>query len=294
MEILEKESKMILENKQYELENKTKDINMQTLIKNLNTRIDYSNFLVLILKVKYNTDFSNLNMYGLKGLDYIKSAVNICETKIVDYDFNEDIIKKIKQNLNEKKYVAVVFSDTPLITRHTFLEILDYFKYKSLCALKFNRGYVFETEYLKSVEKVYNPQVQNFTEEDFIKVTDQKSFTYCNEILKNRILRYHISNGVIIEDLNSCFIDAEVNIESGVTICPNVCLKGKTTIKENSYVGFNSFIKDSLINKNCKIENSILENSVIELNCKVLDYSVIKNAKLNENSIVSNENIIGG
>ena len=98
VEILEKENETILEDK-INIEVKNKDINMQTLIENLNTRIDYSDFLVLILKVKYKTDYSNLNMYGLKGLDYIKNAVSICETKIVDYDFNEDIIKKIKQNM---------------------------------------------------------------------------------------------------------------------------------------------------------------------------------------------------
>lgn len=276
-----------------EKENEEKLENIgDTLLQKLNLENSYNDFLVLILNVKYKHDFANLDMYGLKGIDYIKNAVSFCEYKIIDYDLNDDIIKFIKQNASDKKFVAVLFSDTPLVKKQTFMEILDYFMFKKLVALKFNRGFVFETEYLKSVEKIYNPQVQNFSEEDFIKVCDEKSFAYSLDVLKNRILTYHLNRGVIIENLQSTFIDALVNIDSGVIIKPNSFILGKTVIKNNVKILENSYIKNAVIEENSTIQNSIIENSAILKNCKVTDFCVIKNAVIEENQIISNEKII--
>ncbi|MBE5745740.1 MAG: hypothetical protein E7359_00420 [Clostridiales bacterium] len=289
IELLEKE----IEEKSENLFNlKEKNIG-ETLLQQIKLENSYNDFLVLILKVKYNLDFSNLNMFGLKGIDYIKSAVSICETKVVDYNLEDDVLKIIKQNANNKKFVAVVFSDTPLLTKHTFMEILDYFMFKKLVALKFNRGYVFDVEYLNSVQKVYNPQIQNFNEDDFIKVCDEKSFAYCLDVLKNRILSYHLSRGVIIENLNTTFIDAEVNIDRGVIIKPNTFILGKTVIKQNSIIGESANIKNAIVEENSIVQNSILENAVVLKNSKIIDYSIIKNTSIDENKIVSNEKIIG-
>ena len=292
MEILEKEIEQINILDSLNKSDKIDNIG-DTLLQKLNMENDYNDFLVLILKVKYAYDFNNLDMFGLKSLDYVNSSVNFCKTKIVEYNLDDDIIKVVKQNLEDKKYVAVVFSDTPLIKRRTFIEILDYFKFKSLCALKFNRGYVFDCEYLKNTSKVYNPHQQNFTEEDFIKIYDEKSFAEVLSILKNRILTYHLSKGVIIKDLNTTFIDAEVNIDKGVVLDKNVNILGKTVIKENSNIGFNSKIKNAIINKNVIIENSIIENSILEENVKVCDFSVVKNVTINSNKIIENEKIVG-
>jgi NDP-sugar pyrophosphorylase family protein len=294
MEILEKEFEFEKDSKiDTKLEEEKLNLSCQNLLDNLKLEDnDYSDFLVLILRVNYKNDFTRLNMYGLNALDYILNAVNFCETKVVDYKLEDDIIKTIKANLNNKKYVAVVFSDTPLITRKTFNEILDYFKFKSLCALKFNRGYVFESDYLLKVEKVYNPHVQSFCEEDFLRVSDTKSFADVLSVLKNRILSYHLSNGVIIKDINSTFIDAEVNIDSGVILENNVILQNKTVIKENAKL-LNCKIKNSIVFKYADIENSILENAIIEENVKICDYSVIKNVTITKDSKIENKNIVG-
>lgn len=266
----------------------------ETLLKKLNLENDYNDFLVLILKVKYSQDFLNFDIFGKTSLDYIFNAVSFCKTKIVEYNLEEDILKVIKQNLEDKKYVAVLFSDTPLLKRQTFFEILDYFRFKKLCALKFNRGFCFECEYLKSVDKIYNPQVQDFCEEDFFKVTDEKSFTLALNILKNRIISFHQNNGVIIKHPESTFIDASVNIEKGVVLENNVNILGNTTIKSNSKIGYNSSIKNCIIEKNCQIENSSILNTIIKENCKILDFCVIKNVTIDAGNTKTNEKIIGG
>lgn len=273
-------------------ENEIKQENLlDTLLKKSNSKTNYEDFSVLILNNENEQNFSEKEMFGVTGLNYIKNAVNVCDYKVVNFN-NEDVIKVIKTNMGNKKFVAVVFSDTPLLTKQTFLEILDYFIYKDLCALKFNRGYVFECEYLRSVEKVYNPQVQNFNEEDFLKVNSSESFSKALNVLKNRILNYHFSNNVIIKSPETTFIDAEVNIEKNVIIEPFTVIKGKSIIKSKTVIE-NSTVFNAIIHENCKITNSNLNTCVIKPNCVIEDYSVIKNTTIEENSIISNKEIRG-
>ena len=266
------------------------NFNVNTLLNSIG-KIDYSDFLVLILKVNYKTDYSSLNMFGKSGLEYILSACKDLETKIINYNQEDDIIKEIKQNVNNKKYVLVLFADTPLLRKKTIYEILDYFIIKKLCALKFNRGFCFETDYLKKAEKIYNPQQQTFEEEDFYKVFDSASFSIALNILKNRILSYHQKNGVIINNLTNVYVDADVNIEKEVSLNGNITLKGKTIIKENANLE-NAFIENAIVDENVVIENSIIKNSVVYKNSKVTDFSVIKNSTINENSLIVNKSIL--
>ena len=203
------------------------------ILSELSLEEDYKNVLALILKPNYALDYSNFEMFGIKGIDFVLSACNMFETKIIDYDMKDDVIDVIKQNVSNKKYVLVLFSDTPLITKKTVTEIVDYFLIKKLCSLKFNRGFMFETNYLKSVEKIYNPLEQNFFEEDFVQVSSSSNYSQALEILKKRIITYHQNNGVIFLDPNSAFIDAIVNIEKGTLIGTNVKILGKSIIKEN-------------------------------------------------------------
>ena len=284
MEILEIEKE--LENKYLNVENKSNLA--QTLLSDL--KDDYTDFLVLILKPNYKTDYCNLDMFGIKGIDYILNSVQDFEVKQKDYNINDDVIKVIKENLNDKKYVLTLFSDTPLIKKQTIINIIDYFLIKKLCALSFNRGYCFDTNYLKSVEKVYNPQIQEFEDEDFIKVDSSKNFSLALDVLKNRIISYHQQNGVIFENVNSCFIDARVNIENNVIIKNNVTILGKSIIKQNSII-YNSSLNRVIVGDGVMIENSIVENTVVEKNAKIKDYSIIKNASIKENSVLTNEKI---
>lgn len=269
-----------------------KEIESENLAKSLlsNLKDDYTDFLVLLLKPNYSVDYSNLEMCGIKGIDYITSAVQDYEIKKVDYNLEDDVIYTIKQNLNDKKYVLVLFTDTPLIKKQTITNIIDYFLIKKLCALSFDRGYCFETNYLKSVDKIYNPQTQNFDEEDFIKVDSSKSFSLALDVLKNRIISYHQQNGVIFENSSSAFIDATVNIEKNVIIKNNVTILGKSIIRENCKL-INSTLNRVIVEKDAIVENSIIESSVIGMGAKIKDFSIIKNANVKENSVLSNEKL---
>lgn len=267
------------------------DNTVNKILSELSLEEDYKNILVLILKPNYEIDYSNFEMFGIKGIDYVKSACKMFETKIVDYDMKDDVIDVIKQNISNKKYVLVLFSDTPLITKKTVTEIVDYFLIKKLCSLKFNRGFMFETNYLKSVEKIYNPLEQNFFEEDFVKVSSSSNFSQALEILKKRIIAYHQHNGVIFLDPNSAFIDAIVNIEKGTIIGTNVQILGKSIIKENCVLT-NCLVNKVILEKNVSIKNSVVENSVVCENSVISDFSVIKNKTIEANTTIQNEKMI--
>ncbi len=263
----------------------------QSLLEGISLEDDYKNILVLILRPNYSVDYSNIEMFSIRGIDYIINACTNFETKVVDFDLKDDVIEVIKQNVNQKKYVLAFFSDTPLLTKKTVLEIVDYFLIKKLCSLKFNRGYMFETEYLKNQNKIYNPLEQNFFEEDFVKVCDSASFSHALNILKHRIISYHQANGVLFLDPSSCFVDALANIEKNVVIGENVKICGKSIIKEFSRLE-NCKLNKVIAQNGVEIENSIVENSVLMQNSKVTDFSVIKNQTINENEIVCNKTII--
>lgn len=267
---------------------KKSEIDLQSLLNEKSLDRKKDDFLVLILKTTYKIDFYNQKMFGLCSIDYILGAVNGYETKIVDFDKNQDVIDVIKQNLNEKKYVLVLFSDTPLVTKNTINDITDYFLIKSLCALRFNRGYCFSTDYLKSVEKIYCPNEQNFCDEDFLIVKDSASFSECVEVLRNRIVKFHQSEGVLFLSPKNVSIDANATIGENVVVGEFVTIFGKSVIESGCKL-FDCTLNKVIVGKNCEISNSIIENSVIEKNCKICDYSVIKNKTILENKTISNE-----
>ncbi len=273
--------------KKYMIGKEKQDV-AKSLLESLSLEEDYSNVLVLVLRPNYAVDFSNFDMYSIKGLDYVLSSCSKFETKVVDFDLKDDVIDVIKQNLTDKKYVLTLFSDTPLITKKTVLEIVDYFLIKKLCSLKFNRGYMFETEYLKSSSKIYNPLEQTFFEEDFFKVFDSSSFSNAINILGQRIISYHQSNGVIFLKPQTCYIDALVNIESGAFIGENTKILGKSVIKTGVKI-FGSTLDRVIIEKDAVIENSIVTNSVVNAGAKILDFSVVKNQTIESDKIIENE-----
>lgn len=251
---------------------------------------EYVNFLVLILRPKYETQFDILDMFGKTGLEYVKNATSEFETKVIDYDLQDDILKVIKNNLTDKKYVLTLFSDTPLIKKQTVYQIIDYFLIKKLCTLTFNRGYVFDCEYLKSVEKIYNPQSQIFDEEDFVRVFSSESFSQAIEILRRRIVTFHQKSGVVFYNPTEAEIDVDANIDRGVIIQGKVTVLGKSIIKEGCKL-IDCKIQNTIVEKNTLIENSLISNSVIFDNSQICDYSVIKNVDIEKNSMISNEKI---
>lgn len=239
--------------------------------------------LVIILLNK-NFDFVvsrtpyDIDICGKKMWEWVALSCGDCEIKTTVCTEESDILTLIKPYLNNKKWTFVLYSDTPLFSNKTFVSVMEYVRAKQVNVLKLERGYVFDTEYIKNAESLISIPSKEFgTSKDFIVVNDTKSLYDVTQIIKNRILDYHVSNGIIFADKNSVFIDANVIIESGTKIKQNNSLLGLTYIGKNCIIEPNNVIKDSIISNNCEIKYSYIENSRISENIIVGPFESVIN-----------------
>ncbi len=247
--------------------------------------------LVLVNNSAFKTKIKpfNLKIFGKSMIEWVSNAVQGMPLSKVECAINEDILPIIKTMANVNyKYTLVLYSDAPLLQRKTVLEILEYVRFKQPSVLKLTRGYVFETEYLTKIDKLYAPQTQYFEEEDFITCYNLKQFSIVSEIFKNRILSFHLKNGVQILDLNQTYIDADVQIGSNVVIYPNNHLIGKTTIGDDVVLLMDNKIENSVVLELTQIEKSVLTNSIIKNNCKILPFNTIYNKSIVEEGVIVN------
>lgn len=218
----------------------------------------------------------NLEICGKKMFEWVTSAVDCFETKTITCDDSSNIVSLVKPLLNDKKIVVVLYSDTPLISYNTIEDIVDYFNFRGLNVLKLNRGWVFNSEYIKSAESVSSVITHEFGELDFYPVGDYKALNFVTEKIEDKILNFHLENGVIIEDRKSTFIDADVIIGKGVKIRPNNVLRGETFVANNCVLESGNTIENSIIGANCVIKNSYIKNSKITDNMVVGPFEIIE------------------
>lgn len=238
---------------------------------------------VIILKVdndkfKTQTKCCDTILFGKTMTEWVSNAVFDAKVIYEDYNFGDDFLPIAKQvcDLNYK-YTCVFFSDTPLLQRKTYLQIMEYVKVKKLSALKLTRGYVFETEYLMNIGALNDIQTQYFEEEDFITCHSLKQTAMVRDILKNRILSYFMKNGVDILDTTSVFVDADSQIHANSIIEPFVCIKGKSVVEQNVKLGANTMIVDSVVCQNSTLEACTIRNSLVGRNCKIGHGAIVTN-----------------
>lgn len=99
--------------------------------------------------------------------------------------------------------------------------------------------------------------------EEIASVNDRVQLAEVERILRNRILRHWMVQGVTIENPETTFVDADVVIEGDVTILSGTRLEGKTVIREDSIIGPNTRVIDCHIGKGVRVENSVLVSSTV-------------------------------
>lgn len=237
---------------------------------------------VLFVGVKCNhfnisSDFSNMLLCGKKMIDWIMLAGRNCESIIVND--GEDLIDRLIRLNTDKKIIAVFYSDTPLLDKVTFEHICNYFSSHACNYLKLNRGFLVRSDFLKFSTQFV--QGNNFLQEKNLYVVENsKDLNFVAGALYNKILNYHISNGVIIYGQNTVFIDGDVEIESGVIIEPNNIISGQSIIEKDCVIESGNIIKNSIIGQNCRLKSSYIENSKISNGTVVEPYSKIINEEI--------------
>lgn len=252
----------------------------QTFIKAKN--YDWIKDEVLFVAVKANhyeiaKDFSNLDLCGKKMLDWVLMAGSDCETKIIND--SEDIFASIRSLSTTKPIIAVFYSDTPLLDKITFNKICDYFSSRNMNFLQLSRGFVIKTDFIKN--NTYFAQGVNLYEDKNLLIVDNaKSLSYVSNSLYNKILAFHQKNGVIIFGQNTVFIDADVEIESGVIIYPNNVIQGQSIIGQGVVLQSGNIIRDSIITNGCMLKACFVENSKITSGTAIEPFSKIINEEI--------------
>lgn len=92
-------------------------------------------------------------------------------------------------------------------------------------------------------------------------VNDRIALARATKIMRTRINRQHMMDGISMIDPERTDIDAGVKIGADTIIEPGVQLKGNTVIGSNCYIGANSEIRDSILHDHVKVTSSLIESS---------------------------------
>lgn len=225
--------------------------------------------LVVVIKV-HSEDIASLadfDICGKKMFEWVLLATSPCQQQVLSSD--EDLFTKLALLAKDFNYVAVFYSDTPLLKKSTFLEIMKYFSYRKMNFLPLKRGFVIKAEYLQNFDEPLASSPVEFGTEDFLIVKNSKDLSIVYKKLSDQIKEYHKSQGVILLGEDSIYIDADVQIESGVVIYSNNTIKGKTYIGKNVVLDSGNIIVDSIICDKAKVCKSYLNNAKVEEGKKV-------------------------
>lgn len=235
--------------------------------------------LVIILRARggLSPDFS---ISGKSMVDWVKLATAGCAQKVINEPDEDYLLQTLKEAAGEFKFVAVFYSDTPLLKHSTFLEIMDFFSKHGMNVLHLPRGLVFKNEFLQSAKMLLSSAVEVFGQEDFDIVNTSAAASAAFRVLNARILDYHKAQGVTFFGEDTIFVDADVEIEGGTVIYPNNVIKGESFIGKCVILESGNYIIDTIVCDEAFICQSYLESSKVEVGKTVGPFKKLINEKI--------------
>jgi len=115
---------------------------------------------------------------------------------------------------------------------------------------------------VKDTLPVQAVQIEDF--EETIGINSRAHLAEAESILRVRINRGHMENGVSMMDPSSTYIDVGVTIGMDTTILPNTYIHGDTQIGEGNVIGPNTIVRDSRIGNRCRVLSSVMEGATLE------------------------------
>ena len=219
----------------------------------------------------------DIQLYGKTLLEWVALSLGGAPFICADYDGETEIPLAVKPYLGDSEYTAVLFSDTPLLQKRTVLEALEHTANNGLNVCRMTRGYIFKTDFLKTVDRVLTTKRQYFSEEeDFLTATDFERLAFIGDVMRQRILSYHMRNGVQITDPSSVLIEGDAVIGAGTVISAGNRIKGRTVIGENVILNENNNISDCVIANGATLTSSTLIKSYVGEKTVVGPYAYIR------------------
>ena len=279
----------------------------------LQTKLNCQDILILC------ADTPLIETASLVDLERNKLEKNL---KAIGLSFNEDNPFGYGRILRHKNYSGVKIveqkdaspEEQKITEVNSGIYLVDkkYLKEKILNLNTNNKSNEF---YLTDIMDFSNPcdflLADNFSKQ-FLGVNTMEQLAEAEHISRMKVIKEHLKKGVRIIDLNTTYIDSTVEIESGVTIMPNVHLRGNSIIKNNVSIETGSIIIDSILHEEVQIQpysiiekSEVFKNSVIGpfarlrpeskigANCKIGNFVETKKSFLDEGVKVSHLSYVG-
>lgn len=224
-------------------------------------------------------------------------------------DENQDLLKIVEQKdaTEEEKLVKEINSGIYCFNGKSLRESLDLLDNNNAQG----EYYLTDTIQIMRNKGLKVGAYNGSTIEELMGVNSRVELARAEEIMRKRINEAHMVNGVTIIDINSTYIEADVQIGNDTIVYPGAMLRGNTEIGSNCIIGMNSSITNSKIGDYTEVENSTIVDSIvgenttvgpyaylrpnsnIGNNVKIGDFVEVKNATIEDNSKASHLSYIG-
>jgi len=124
--------------------------------------------------------------------------------------------------------------------------------------------------------------------DEMLGTNDRAQLAEAAELLKKRINKAHMLNGVTLEDPNNTYIGPDVTIGQDTIISPNTTILGNSTIGVANEIGPNTYLKNMKIGDyNSIIYSYLVDSEIIEL------YTIGPFARMRQKALVKDGSHIG-
>lgn len=224
----------------------------------------------IILKNKAFCLYDDVPLYemdicGRKILEWTKSACIGNKIFEVEYSIQDNVFDLIRKNVKGGYAVAcVLYADTPLLSKVVMQDIWNMFVKSNERICRLPRGFIMEIDALKKgVNMLEIKKIGEMFSREFLPINNLFAYLETQKVMQDRILTYHMENGVIFRDSTGVHIDADVEIGSGTVIFPNNFIYDKSEIGEKCVLLPNNTIIASKIGKKCELKGAYIEKSEI-------------------------------
>lgn len=113
--------------------------------------------------------------------------------------------------------------------------------------------------------------------EQALGVNSKAQLAQAEQILRARVARRMMEQGVTLIRPQDVYIDEGVQIGVDTFICPGCYISGKTVIGQNCHIESNVYVKDSVIGDNVVLKaGTYIEESVVEESCQLGPYAHLR------------------
>ncbi|WP_433336421.1 NTP transferase domain-containing protein [Spirillospora sp. CA-294931] len=222
----------------------------------------------------------------------------------------------LAQDAEDGSVTVVVRSDTPLLARESVAHLTRSLSEGRYAAVRSGPAWAFDTAQLAGALRSADPaadgaeveevmtEVVKFLEaagapvaslatgpEESLAVTDQLSLAEAGRLMRDRVLRRWMSEGVTVADPATTWIDVDVVLTSGVTILRNTELSAGTTIGAGCTIGPDTTLVGTRVGARSRVRSSTCEFVRIGPENNVGPYSYLRGGTASGRGVIMGSHV---